>query len=126
VPVIASVNGVTPTGWVRYARSTQDAGAAAIELNIYYLPGDPHINGREVEQRHIDILARVNSAVRRPVAVKLSPYFSSTGVMAARLDETGADGLVLFNRFLHPTSTARPSPWRPGCRCRCRRKCGCR
>ena len=80
----------------------QDAGAAAIELNIYYLPGDPHISGRDVEQRHIDILARVKDAVSVPVAVKLSPYFSSTGEMALRLDEAGADALVLFNRFLQP------------------------
>jgi dihydroorotate dehydrogenase (fumarate) len=80
----------------------QDAGAAAIELNIYYLPGDPHISGRDVEQRHVDVLARVKDAVTVPVAVKLSPYFSSTGEMAVRLDEAGADGLVLFNRFLQP------------------------
>ena len=80
----------------------QDAGAAAIELNIYYIPGDPHITGREVEQRHIDILCRVKDAVTVPVAVKLSPYFSSPGEMALQLDEAGADGLVLFNRFLQP------------------------
>ncbi len=102
IPVIGSLNGVTPGGWTGYARSMQDAGAAAIELNIYYLPGDPRITGREVEQRHIDILGRVKSAVTVPVAVKLSPFFSSTGEMALRLDEAGADGLVLFNRFLQP------------------------
>ena len=100
--MIASLNGVTPDGWTDYARAMQDAGAAAIELNIYYLPGDPQISGREVEQRHVDILERVKSAVSVPVAVKLSPYFSSTGEMALRLDEAGADGLVLFNRFLQP------------------------
>jgi dihydroorotate dehydrogenase (fumarate) len=102
VPVIGSLNGVTPGGWTDYARAMQDAGAAAIELNIYYLPGDPHISGRDVEQRHVDVLARVKDAVTVPVAVKLSPYFSSTGEMAVRLDEAGADGLVLFNRFLQP------------------------
>jgi dihydroorotate dehydrogenase (fumarate) len=80
----------------------QEAGAAAIELNIYYLPGDPRISGRDVEQRHVDILMRVKDAVDLPVAVKLSPYFSSTGEMALRLDEAGADALVLFNRFLQP------------------------
>src|SRR6188472_2193893 len=80
----------------------QDAGAAAIELNIYYLAGDPHISGREVEQRHIDVLEHVRSAVSVPVAVKLSPYFSSPGEMAVRLDAAGADALVLFNRFLQP------------------------
>ena len=79
VPVIASLNGVTPDGWTDYARAMQDAGAAAIELNIYYLPGDPQISGREVEQRHVDVLERVKEAVTVPVAVKLSPYFSSTG-----------------------------------------------
>ena len=102
IPVIASLNGVTPAGWTGYARAMQDAGAAAIELNIYYVPGDPHITGRDVEQRHIDILSRVKAAVTVPVAVKLSPHFSSTGEMALRLDEAGADGLVLFNRFLQP------------------------
>jgi dihydroorotate dehydrogenase (fumarate) len=102
VPVIASLNGATPGGWTSYARAMQDAGAAAIELNIYYLPGDTHMPGRDVEQRHIDVLARVKEAVSVPVAVKLSPHFSSPGEMALRLDEAGADGLVLFNRFLQP------------------------
>ncbi len=102
VPVIGSLNGVTPGGWTGYARAMQDAGAAAIELNIYYVPGDPHISGRDVEQRHIDILCRVKDAVTVPVAVKLSPHFSSTGEIALRLDKAGADGLVLFNRFLQP------------------------
>jgi len=102
IPVIASINGVTPAGWTSYAQAMQDAGAAAIELNIYYVPGDPHISGRDVEQRHIDILCRVKAAVTVPVAVKLSPHFSSTGEMALRLDKAGADGLVLFNRFLQP------------------------
>ncbi len=102
VPVIASLNGVTPGGWGEYAVSMQSAGAAAIELNIYYVPGDADVIGREVEQRHIDILTRVKDAVTIPVAVKLSPHFSSTGEMALRLDDAGADGLVLFNRFLQP------------------------
>ena len=102
VPVIGSLNGVTPSGWTDYARSMQDAGAAGIELNIYSLPGDPRISGRDVEQRHVETLTRVKEAVSVPVAVKLSPYFSSTGEMALRLDEAGADALVLFNRFLQP------------------------
>ena len=102
VPVIGSLNGVTPGGWVDYARAMQEVGAAAIELNVYYLPGDPTIAGRDVEQRHVDVLTRVKAAVGVPVAVKLSPYFSSTGEMALRLDEAGADALVLFNRFLQP------------------------
>lgn len=102
IPVIASLNGLTSEGWTEYARAMQDAGAAAIELNIYYLPGDPHTTGREVEQRHVDILQRVKDAVTVPVAVKLSPYFSSTGEVAQRLDAEGADALVLFNRLLQP------------------------
>jgi len=102
VPVIASLNGVTPEGWADYARQMQDAGAAAIELNIYYLPGSPEISGRDVEQRHIDVLEHVKSAVTIPVAAKISPFFSSPGEMAVRLDEAGADALVLFNRFLQP------------------------
>lgn len=102
VPLIGSLNGVTPGGWANYARAIEEAGAAAIELNIYYLPGDPQVPGRDVEQRHVDVLLRVKDAVNIPVAVKLSPYFSSTGEMALRLDEAGADALVLFNRFLQP------------------------
>ncbi|MGN6301134.1 MAG: dihydroorotate dehydrogenase-like protein [Angustibacter sp.] len=102
VPVIASLNGATPGGWEGYARAMQDAGAAAIELNVYYLPGDPGTSGRDVEQRHLDALARVRDAVTVPVAVKLGPFFSSVGEVAARLDAAGADGLVLFNRWLQP------------------------
>jgi dihydroorotate dehydrogenase (fumarate) len=102
IPVIASLNGVTAGGWIDHAAAMQNAGAAAIELNIYYLPGDPHTAGRDVEQRHIDILTRVKAAVSVPVAVKLSPYFSSTGEIALRLDQAGADALVLFNRFMQP------------------------
>jgi dihydroorotate dehydrogenase (fumarate) len=103
VPVIGSLNGVTPGGWTEYARAMQDAGAAAIELNIYYVSGDPRTPGRDVEQRYIDVLQHVKGAVSVPVAVKLGPYFSSTGEIALRLDEAGADALVLFNRFLQPT-----------------------
>jgi dihydroorotate dehydrogenase (fumarate) len=102
VPVIASLNGTTPGGWTGHARSMQDAGAAAIELNITYLPGDPAISGREVEERHLDVLRHVKQAVTVPVAVKISPYFSSIGEMALALDAAGADALVLFNRFLQP------------------------
>jgi len=101
IPVIGSLNGVTRSGWTSYARAIQDAGAAAIELNIYYIAG-PRMTGREVEQRHVDILCQVKDAVTVPVAVKLGPQFSSPGEIALRLDEAGADGLVLFNRFLQP------------------------
>ncbi len=102
IPVIGSLNASTPGGWARYARRMQDAGAAAVEVNIYYLPGGPGVDGLAVEQRHLDVLAAVKSAATVPVAVKLSPYFSATADMAHRLDGAGADGLVLFNRFLQP------------------------
>ncbi len=99
IPVIASLNGVTPGGWVDYARRAEESGAAAIELNIYFLPeGD----GREVEQRHLEVLGAVREAVDIPVALKLSPHFSSTSEMARRLDEAGVDALVLFNRVPVP------------------------
>ncbi|HEY4465860.1 MAG TPA: dihydroorotate dehydrogenase-like protein [Streptosporangiaceae bacterium] len=100
VPVIASLNGSTTGGWTDYARAMQDAGAAAIELNIYYLPRDPVMPARDAEQRYVDILTTVKAVVTIPVAVKLNPYFSSFGEMAVRLDQAGADGLVLFNRFM--------------------------
>ena len=107
IPVIASLNGSTPGGWTGYARAMQDAGAAAIELNIYYLPGDPppgsaspFASGPDAEQRYVDILTAVKSVVSVPVAVKVAPYFSSLGDMALRLERAGADGLVLFNRFM--------------------------
>jgi dihydroorotate dehydrogenase (fumarate) len=100
VPVIASLNGSTTGGWTDYACAMQDAGAAAIELNIYYLPGDTLIPARDAEQRYVDILTTVKAVVSIPVAVKLNPYFSSLGEMATRLDYAGADGLVLFNRFM--------------------------
>jgi len=100
VPVIASLNGVTAGGWTDYATAMQEAGAAAIELNVYYLPADPRMPGRDVEQRYVDILTTVKAAVGIPVAVKLGPFFSSAGEVAIRLDRAGADGLVLFNRFM--------------------------
>jgi dihydroorotate dehydrogenase (fumarate) len=100
VPVIASLNGVSTGGWTDYATAMQDAGAAAIELNIYYLPGDPLMPARDAERRYTEILISVKAAVRIPVAVKIGPYFSSPGEMATVLDQAGADGLVLFNRFM--------------------------
>ena len=101
VPVLASLNGSSLGGWTGFARRVQQAGAAALELNMHVAPGDPRTSGREVEDRLVEILLAVKDAVSIPVAVKLSPYFSSTGEMAVRLDRAGADGLVLFNRFLH-------------------------
>ncbi|GAB2495083.1 dihydroorotate dehydrogenase-like protein [Luteococcus sediminum] len=102
VPLIASVNGATHGGWTGVARRMQDAGAAAIELNIYLVPGEVSVSGSEIEDRHLEILQAVKDVVDVPVAVKLSPYFSSFGHTAVRLSEAGADGLVLFNRFLQP------------------------
>jgi dihydroorotate dehydrogenase (fumarate) len=102
VPVIASLNAATPGGCSLYARQLQDAGAAAIELNTFFLSADPRIDGPDVEARHIEILESVKGAVGIPVAVKLSPFFSSTAAMAHRLVAAGADGLVLFNRFQGP------------------------
>jgi len=100
VPVIASLNGVTAGGWTDYAAAIEEMGAAAIELNVYYLPADPQMPGRDVEQRYVDILTTVKAAVSIPVAVKLGPFFSSAGEVAVRLDRAGTDGLVLFNRFM--------------------------
>jgi dihydroorotate dehydrogenase (fumarate) len=102
IPVIASLNGATPGGWTDYATALEQAGAAAIELNIYHPLGNPILPGRDVEQRHIQVLTTVKAVVSVPVAVKLHPYFSSIAEMAQRLDSAGADGLVLFNRFLQP------------------------
>ena len=102
VPVIASLNCVSASGWTAYAAALEQAGAAALELNIYDLPAGPVGSGREVEARHIEVLAAVKSAVRIPVAVKVSPYYSSITEMALRFEAAGANGLVLFNRFLHP------------------------
>jgi dihydroorotate dehydrogenase (fumarate) len=102
IPVVASLNGVTDQGWVQYARQMEEAGAGAIELNIYFIPTAPNLDGREVEDRYIRVLQAVKRAVKIPVAVKLNPYFSAMGHMAAQLVEAGADGLVLFNRFYQP------------------------
>jgi dihydroorotate dehydrogenase (fumarate) len=102
LPVIGSLNGITPSGWVDYARSFQEAGASGIELNIFFIPADLSLSGEEVEQRYLDILKLVKEAVNIPVALKLNPYFSSLGNMAKRMSDAGADGLVLFNRFYEP------------------------
>jgi dihydroorotate dehydrogenase (fumarate) len=102
VPVIPSLNGHTPGGWTRYAKRFEEAGADAIELNVYYLPTDPGDTAAAVESRYVDLVAAVKSEVKVPVAVKVSPYFSAMANMAARLAGAGASGLVLFNRFLQP------------------------
>jgi dihydroorotate dehydrogenase (fumarate) len=102
IPVIASLNGSTPGGWIRFARYMEEAGADALELNIYRIPTDLNLSGSEIEQSYLDILKSVKEAVKIPVAIKLSPFFSNMANMAKRLDEAGADGLVLFNRFYQP------------------------
>jgi Dihydroorotate dehydrogenase len=102
IPVIASLNGVTNAGWVEYAKEMQGAGADAIELNIFYIPASISTSGREVEQRYEDVIRAVRGAVSIPIAVKLSPFFSSMGEMATRFVMAGANGLVLFNRFYQP------------------------
>ena len=102
VPVIASLNGSTLGGWANYARQIEQAGADAIECNIYFIPTDAKISGAEIEKTYIDILREVKISVRIPVAVKLSPFFSNIANMAKQLDQVGADALVLFNRFYQP------------------------
>jgi dihydroorotate dehydrogenase (fumarate) len=102
VPVIGSLNGVTGTGWVDYAKLIEQAGADAIELNVYFLATDPAETGGAIEERIQRIARSVKETVRIPVAVKLSPFFTSVSNVAAQLDEAGVDGLVLFNRFYQP------------------------
>jgi dihydroorotate dehydrogenase (fumarate) len=102
VPVIPSLNGHTPGGWTRYAKRFEEAGADAIELNVYFLATDPGDTAAAVESRYVDLVAAVRNEVKVPVAVKVSPYFSAMANMAARLAGAGASGLVLFNRFLQP------------------------
>lgn len=102
IPVIGSLNGVSTGGWVEYARMIQEAGADALELNIYYIPTDPAMTGAEVEQMYLDVVHDVKSNISIPLAVKVGPYFSSFANMAMRLSKAGADGLVIFNRFYQP------------------------
>jgi dihydroorotate dehydrogenase (fumarate) len=102
IPVIASLNGVSRTGWVRHAARLEQAGADALELNIYYVSSRPGLSGGEVEWHYLDVVRSVRQAIGIPLAVKLSPYFSSVVNMAGQLAEAGADGLVLFNRFYQP------------------------
>jgi len=102
VPVIASLNGYTPGGWTSIARQFQEAGADAIELNVYFLAASVDDTSAEVESRYVDLVESVTRQVSLPVAVKVAPYFSAMGNMAARLTKAGASGLVLFNRFVQP------------------------
>ncbi|HEX9642283.1 MAG TPA: dihydroorotate dehydrogenase-like protein [Candidatus Krumholzibacteria bacterium] len=102
IPVIASLNGSTAGGWTRYAHELQDAGADAIELNIYLLAADTAISGAQIEERYVELVQSVDEFLTIPLAVKVGPYFSSLANMLVRLQQAGADGLVLFNRFLYP------------------------
>lgn len=102
IPVIGSLNGVSKGGWTRYARLIQEAGADALELNLYYMVTDPDLKSEDVESAQVDLVADVKSAIKIPLAVKLSPYITALPNFATRLVQAGADGLVLFNRFYQP------------------------
>jgi dihydroorotate dehydrogenase (fumarate) len=102
VPIIASLNGVSTGGWIRYAKEMEQAGADALELNIFFVANDPQLSSEQVEELYTSLVSHVKASVRIPVAVKLAPYFSATANMAKKLDQAGADGLVLFNRFYQP------------------------
>lgn len=102
IPIIASLNGATLSGWTDVAKQIQQAGADALELNIYYIPTDPNQTGSEVEDNYVEILKAVKGELTIPVALKLSPFFSNFANMARRFEQAGADGLVLFNRFYQP------------------------
>jgi dihydroorotate dehydrogenase (fumarate) len=102
IPIIGSLNGASVGGWTDYATLIEEAGADALELNVYYLPANTEVTGMEVETLSLDILSAVRQVVTIPLAVKLSPFFSSIANMASRLADHGADGLVLFNRFYQP------------------------
>jgi dihydroorotate dehydrogenase (fumarate) len=102
IPIIASLNGATLGGWAKYARQIEQAGADAIECNLYSIPTNMEISGSEIENNYADILREIKTSVQIPVAAKLSPFFSNMANMAKRLDQMGTDGLVLFNRFYQP------------------------
>ena len=102
IPVIASLNGVTLGGWIEHGKALQQAGADALELNVYYIPGDTEQSGAEVEQRYLDILTELRKHVSLPIAMKLSPQFSSVANIVKRFEQAGANGVSLFNRFYQP------------------------
>ena len=102
IPIISSLNGVSPGGWAEYARLMEEAGADAIELNIYSVPTEPTVSAVELEKGYVDLVRQIKRTVRVPVAVKLSPFFSAPANFAMRLDDAGVNGLVLFNRFYQP------------------------
>jgi dihydroorotate dehydrogenase (fumarate) len=102
IPVIASLNATSPGGWVKHARRIEEAGASALELNIYFLPTDPNTSSSDIERSYCELVRQVKNTIRIPVAVKLGPYFSAMANFAQGLDAAGADALVLFNRFYQP------------------------
>jgi dihydroorotate dehydrogenase (fumarate) len=102
IPIIGSLNGVSKGGWIRYAKDMEQAGADAIELNIYFVPTDPTMTGADIEKNYVELVREVKGSVKVPVAVKIGPYFSAMANMGVQLDKAGADGLVLFNRFYQP------------------------
>jgi dihydroorotate dehydrogenase (fumarate) len=102
IPIFGSLNGVTRGGWTRYAKRIESAGAAALELNMYYLPTDPDVTAEQIEGNYLELVAEVKSSIAIPLAVKIGPYFSSPANFARKLVEAGADGLILFNRFMQP------------------------
>jgi len=102
IPVIGSLNGISTGGWINFAKKIEQAGADALELNVYYIPTDPKLSSQNVEERYLEVLRAVKGTARIPIAMKLSPYFSSMANIAKRLDDEGVNGLVLFNRFYQP------------------------
>jgi len=102
IPIIGSLNGTTEEGWISYAKMIEEAGATGLELNVYFIPTDISLTGRDVEQRYVEILRAVRKAVDIPIAIKLGPHFSSMGQVAMEFANAGADALVLFNRFYQP------------------------
>lgn len=102
LPIIASLNGVTDAGWMNYARLMEEAGADALEVNVFYIPADISLDGRAVEEKYLNIVRRLKQTVDIPIAIKLNPYFSAMGNMASQLVDAGADGLAMFNRFYQP------------------------
>jgi dihydroorotate dehydrogenase (fumarate) len=114
IPVIGSLNGITPGGWVQYAKKMQEAGADAVELNVYYIATDITMSAEDVEERYVEVLREVKKTIKIPVAMKLSPFISSLPNFARRLDAAGVNGLVLFNRFYQPDIDLEALEVRPG------------
>ena len=126
IPVVASLNGVTPGGWVRYARLLELAGADALELNLYGVAADIDVTGREVEDDQVELVALVKASLSIPLAVKIGPYYSALGHQAARFVDAGRTAWCCSTASTSPTSTPGPGRWHRRWSCRRRRSCGCR